>query len=175
MNRLYLNPLFHIGLVLRLVIIIYMAQDAMTIWYIPFLEVSTDSLTFDPWSTWIAGGGVIDAFPYGYAMWLVLLPMTLITKLSNLPLSYGYELTLLMADFSLLYILDKLLPKRQHLLLIAYWLSPIVIFACYALGYNDIIPALLLTLSIFFIRQTKLKLAGVLCAAAISATVGSFS
>ena len=169
MNKLYLNPLFHIGLVLRLVIIIYMAQDAMTIWYIPFLEVSTDSLTFDPWSTWIAGGGVIDAFPYGYAMWLVLLPMTLITKLSNLPLSYGYELTLLMADFSLLYTLDKLLPKRQHLLLITYWLSPIVIFACYALGYNDIIPALLLTLSIFFIRQTKLKLAGVLCAAAISA------
>jgi len=146
-----------------------MVPDAVTIWYIPFLEVTTDSLTFDPWSTWMDGKNMIQAFPYGYAMWLVLLPMTLITKLSGIPLNYGYEMTLLLADFSLLYTLDKLLPNRQRLLLIAYWLSPIVILACYVLGYNDVIPALLLTLSIFFIRQTKLKVAGVLCAAAISA------
>ena len=169
MNRLYINPLFLIGLFLRLLLITFMVPDAVTIWYIPFLEVTTDSLTFDPWSTWMDGKNMIQAFPYGYAMWLVLLPMTLITKLSGIPLNYGYEMTLLLADFSLLYTLDKLLPNRQRLLLIAYWLSPIVIFACYVLGYNDVIPALLLTLSIFFIRQTKLKLAGVLCAAAISA------
>jgi len=169
MNKLCLNPLFLIGLVLRLVLIVNMAPDAVTVWYVPFLEASTDKLTFDPWSTWLAGGGVIDAFPYGYAMWMFLLPMTLITKLSGLPLSYGYELTLLLADFGLLYTLDKLLPKRQRLLLLAYWLSPIIIFSCYLLGYNDIIPALLLTISIFFIRRTKLKLAGFFCAAAISA------
>ena len=169
MNRLYLNPLFLIGVVLRVLLIIYMAPDAVTIWYIPFLEVTTDTLTFDPWSTWMDSKNMIEAFPYGYAMWLVLLPMTLITKLSGIPMSYGYELTLFLADFSLLYILDKLLPNRHRLLLIAYWMSPIVILACYVLGYNDVVPVLLLTLSIFFIRQSKLKLAGVLCAAAISA------
>jgi uridine kinase len=168
MKKLCLNPFFLAGAFIRLLFIAFMAPEAVTLWYIPFLEITSDTLTLDPWSTWIASGGTSDAFPYGYAMWLVLLPMTLITKFSGIPLSYGYELTLLIADFSLLYTLDKLLPKRQRLLLIVYWLSPIVIFACYALGYNDIIPALLLTLSIFFIRRTKLKLAGVFCAAAIS-------
>jgi uridine kinase len=169
MDRLYLNPLFLIGVVMRLVLIIYVVPDAVTIWYVPFLEASINSLSFDPWSTWMDGEKMIDAFPYGYAMWLVLLPMTVITKLSSLPLSYGYELTLLFADFGLFYTLDKLLPKRQRLLLIAYWLSPIVIFSCYALGYNDVIPALLLTISILLIRRTKLKLAGLLFAVSVSA------
>ena len=169
MNKLYLNPLFLFGLVLKLVLIAGMAPLAVQLWYSPFMAVSTASLTLDPWSTWLADGETIEAFPYGYAMWLVLLPMTLITKLSGVPLRYGYEITLLLADFSLLYILNKLLPGRERLLLLAYWLSPIVIFASYILGYNDVIPSLLLTLSIFFIRQIELKLAGIFFAAAISA------
>jgi uridine kinase len=169
MNKLYLNPLFLFGLVLKLVLIAGMTPTAVQLWYSPFMAVSTASLTLDPWSTWLAGGETIEAFPYGYAMWLVLLPMTLITKLSGLPLRYGYEITLLFADFSLLYILNKLLPGRQRLLLLAYWLSPIVIFSSYILGYNDVIPSSLLTLSIFFIRRNELKLAGIFFAAAISA------
>jgi uridine kinase len=55
------------------------------------------------------------------------------------------------------------------LLLLAYWLSPIIILASYGLGLNDLIPALLLCLSIVFVRQVELKLAGALLAAAISA------
>jgi uridine kinase len=65
--------------------------------------------------------------------------------------------------------LRQLLPDRQRLLLLAYWLSPIIILASYGLGLNDLIPALLLCLSIFFVQQVKLKLAGALLVAAISA------
>jgi len=169
MKKLIINPLFLIGLALRLVLILGMAPIAVAVWYVPFLTVSTANLTLDPWATWAAGGGSIAAFPYGYAMWLAFLPMTLVAKLTNLPVQYCYALTLLAADYCLLYTLHKLLPGRQRLLLLAYWLSPIVIFACYGLGYNDVIPALLLTVSIFFIRRTDLKLSGALFAAAISA------
>ncbi len=109
------------------------------------------------------------AFPYGYAMWVVFLPMTLVAKLTGLPLLYAYHLTILAADFCLLLTLRRLLPDRQRLLLIAYWLSPIVILASYGLGLNDLIPALLLCLSIVFVRQVELKLAGALLAAALSA------
>ncbi len=169
MKRLYLQPMFLIGLLLRLALIAGMAPASVSVWYVPFLDISTSILTLDPWATWLASGETLVAFPYGYAMWLAFLPVTLMAKLTGLPLQYGYGLTLLIADLCLLYTLNKLLPGRQRLLLLAYWLSPIVILASYALGLNDVIPALLLTLSIFFVRRVELKLAGVLCVAAISA------
>ena len=169
MKKIVLHPMFIIGLAVRLVLIVCIAPVAVTEWYAPFLDFSTSVLTADPWSTWIARGETSVAFPYGYAMWVAFLPMTLVAKLIGLPLLYAYQLTILFADFCLLLTLCRLLPDRQRLLLLAYWLSPIVILASYGLGLNDLIPALLLCLSIVFVRQIDLKLAGALMAAAISA------
>lgn len=169
MKKMFLHPMFMIGLAVRLVLIVCMAPLAVTQWYAPFLDVSTSVLTADPWSTWIARGGAPVAFPYGYAMWVAFIPMTLVAKLTGLPLLYAYHLTILAADFCLLLTLRRILPDRQRLLLLAYWLSPIIILASYGLGLNDLIPALLLCLSIVFVRQVEHKLAGALLAAAISA------
>ncbi|QTN98417.1 hypothetical protein J8E27_09205 [Brucella sp. 458] len=169
MKKLFLHPMFMTGLAVRLVLIVCMAPLAVMEWYVPFLDVSTSILTLDPWSAWIASGGNPIAFPYGVAMWVAFIPLTLIAKLTGLPSLYAYYVTLLMADFSLLLTLNRLLPDRQRLLLLTYWLSPIVILASYGLGLNDLIPALLLFLSILFIRQVKFELAGACAAAAISA------
>ncbi len=169
MKKMLLHPMFIVGLAVRLVLIVCMAPLAITEWYAPFLDVSTSVVTADPWSTWIESGGTTSAFPYGYVMWVAFLPMTLVAKLAGLPLLYAYHLTILVADFCMLLTLRQLLPDRQRLLLLAYWLSPIVILASYGLGLNDLIPALLLCLSIFFVQQVKLKLAGALLVAAISA------
>ena len=168
-KQLAFNPIFLIGLALRLILIVSITPFAVEAWYVPFLSFESTIFTLDPWTSWLDAGGSIAAFPYGYVMWLAFSPIIFISKLIGLPLHYGYELTLIIADLCLLFILNKLLPNRQRLLLLSYWLSPIIIFACYGLGYNDVIPALLLTLSIFFIKRIKLKLAGVIFAAAISA------
>lgn len=169
MKKMLLHPMFMTGLAVRLVLIVCMTPIAVTQWYAPFLDVSTSVLTLDPWSAWIDRAGATVAYPYGYAMWLAFLPMTLVAKVIGLPLLYANQLTILVADFFLLLTLRRLLPDRQRLLLLAYWLSPIVILASYGLGLNDLIPALLLCLSIVFVRQIRLKLAGTLLAAAISA------
>lgn len=169
MKKMLLQPMFMTGLAVRLVLIVCMTPVAVTQWYAPFLNVSTSVLTLDPWSAWIASEGAPVAFPYGYAMWVAFLPMTLVAKLIGLPLLYAYQLTIIVADFCLLLTLRRLLPDRQRLLLLAYWLSPIVILASYGLGLNDLIPALLLCLSIVFLRQIRFELAGALLAAAISA------
>ncbi|MDN0076833.1 hypothetical protein QU481_18460 [Crenobacter sp. SG2303] len=169
MKKLLIHPFFTMGLAIRLALIVGMAPLAVTDWYGPFLDMSTSALTLDPWSAWVAHGGDPVAFPYGYAMWLTFLPLTLISKIIGLPLLYAYDLTILAADFSLLLILHQLLPNRQRLLLLTYWLSPIIIIASYGLGLNDLIPALLLVLSMLFVRRVKLTLAGVLLASAISA------
>jgi len=169
MKKLCQHPFFFLGLLIRLALIIGMAPLAVSKWYVPFLDTSISSLTLDPWSKWLAEGGTPASFPYGYAMWLSFLPNTILTKLIGLPLQYGYELTLLAFDFCLLITLHYFLPGRHRLLLAVYWLSPIVILASYVLGLNDLVPALLLTLSMFFIRRVDLKTAGIFCAAAISA------
>jgi len=169
MMKMLLHPMFMAGLAVRLVLIVCMTPLAVTQWYAPFLDVSTSVLTLDPWSAWIAGGGTPVAFPYGYAMWVAFLPMTLVAKVVGLPLLYAHQLTLLIADFCLLLTLRRLLSDQQRLLLLVYWLSPIIILASYGLGFNDLIPALLLCLSIVLVREIRLKLAGALLAAAISA------
>ena len=169
MKKMLLNPLFVIGLAVRLILIICMAPFAVTQWYAPFLDISTSVLTMDPWSVWTAMEGSPVAFPYGYAMWLAFLPLALLAKFIGLPPLYAYQLTILVADFCLLLTLRWLLPDRQRLLLLVYWLSPIIILASYALGLNDLIPALLLCLSIAFVRKYDLKFAGAFLAAAISA------
>lgn len=169
MRKMLVNPMFLTGLGLRLLLIVFLAPLAITDWYAPFLDVSIRSFAIDPWSEWIAKGGSTVAFPYGYAMWMTFLPLTLIAKLMGMPLLYAYYLTLLSADFGLLLTLDRLLPDRRRLLLGAYWLSPIVILASYGLGLNDVIPALLLFISIVFVRKVQLQWAGALIAAAISA------
>lgn len=169
MKNVWLHPLFIVGVAIRLALIVMLAPLAVADWYVPFMDASVSSLSLDPWSAWMAGSGPAVAFPYGYAMWLIFLPAAVAAKLTGTPLEYGYGLTLMVADFCLLITLHYLIPGRQRLLLAAYWLSPIVILATYALGLNDLVPALLLTLSLLFVRRTSLALAGALCAAAISA------
>lgn len=169
MKKLYTHPLFSVGLGIRLTLIFTVLPAAVTGWYVPFLDAGTAQLTLDPWSAWLGQGGTPAAFPYGYAMWLAFLPMTLFCKLLGLPLHFGYAFTLLAADLGLLTVLGKLLPGRERLLLAAYWLSPIVLIASYVQGFNDLVPVLLLVLSLYFTRQLKLFLAGAFCVLAISA------
>jgi uridine kinase len=170
MNRILTQPLFLIGLVIRLGMILLLLPKATNLWYAPFMDITTAQFTIDPWDTYLKhAGALVAAFPYGYLMWLAFLPLTLLCKLAGISVAYGYGITLVAADLSLLIVLNKMLPNREHLLLAIYWLSPIVLLSTYWLGLNDLIPVLLLSLALYFTKQLRLLLAGLFCAAAISA------
>jgi uridine kinase len=119
---------------------------------------------------WLSQDGFLVAFPYGYAMWLAFLPMSIICKTLSLPFYFGYGFTLVVADIALLIVLEKLLllGKKQNILTV-YWLSPIVLIASYVFGYNDLVPVLLLVLSIYLTQQLKLFAAGFVLILAVSA------
>ncbi|MDN0118622.1 uridine kinase [Yersinia frederiksenii] len=169
MKKILLNPLFILGLVIRFGLVFLIQPEPVIEWYVPFLDISTTTLSLDPWSTWLAAGGNPIAFPYGYVMWLTFLPLTLLCKLLSLPLIYGYGLTLIIVDFSILQVLRKIIISRDKLLLIVYWLSPIVIVASYLMGFNDLIPVLFLSLALYYIKKSNLLFCGIACIAAISA------
>lgn len=169
MKKFFLNPLFLLGLAIRVLLVWTVLPTPVYQWYLPFLEASVSQLTLDPWGVWLAQGGTPAAFPYGYVMWFAFLPLTLLCKLVGLPLLAGYGTTIIAADLGLMLLLRRLVNTSDRLLLATYWLSPIVLVATYVFGFNDLIPVLLLTLSLYFVRIARLSWAGIACIAAISA------
>lgn len=169
MKKLLNSPLFLGGLALRLALLLFVLPQAASIWYVPFLEATTRQFTLDPWHAFMISGGSDAAFPYGYVMWLAFLPLTWLCNLLGIGAYPAYGLTLLATDLILLLTLHKLFQPGTRVVLLGYWLSPIVLFATYWLGYNDLIPVSLLVAALYFMRKLKPIHAGVLCGAAVSA------
>ena len=168
--KIFKDPLFFAGLLLRIALI-PIAQHSTPVadWYAPFLQAGTSSI-LDPWTGWISSGNPIIAFPYGYAMWIILLPGTLVCKLLNISVGFGYCASLLAIDLGMLFALNRLLlTNNSRRLLIAYWLSPILLISTYVLGLNDLIPICILVLALYAIQQRCFAWAGCLLAIAISA------
>ena len=169
MSGLTKSPVFWLGIFIRCILLATMHPVDTNKWFAPFLELTGGLSSLDPWGLWLRHGGDPAAFPYGYAMWIFFLPLTILCKVLRLPVVIGYSVTLIFADIGLLQILQKMLPGKDRLLLLTYWLSPIVLLATYCFGFNDLIPVLLLATSLFYTRKYKLCFAGFFCAAAISA------
>ncbi|MDG1164301.1 MAG: hypothetical protein P8N61_02900 [Porticoccaceae bacterium] len=169
MKDVFQSPFFYFGLVIKIFIIMVVSPAAVTDWYGPFLDNSIVSFGLDPWLSWLENSGSLRAFPYGYSMWLTFLPLTILSKAVGLPIEYGYQLTLLICDFGLLCVLNRMLADRTRLVLFAYWLSPVVIVVSFGLGLNDVVPALYLMLSILCLNRQRLKFTGIFFALAVSA------
>lgn len=149
------HPLFWFGFFLRFLVIDGFAPAAIYDWYVPFLDKSMVTMSIDPWGDWLNAGGRSDAFPYGYIMWFAFIPALFATGFLGVPSEFAYVATILLADVGLLVTLLKLVPRKLNLVFGVYWLSPVVIFTSYALGFNDLIPASLLLLAIIFLRQNQ--------------------
>lgn len=168
MKELFKSPLFYLGLALRFILILLISPEAVSDFYAPFLKHSLMSGSLDPWSSWLLNEGNFLAFPYGYCMWLTFLPLIFLGEMFGIPVEYCYSLTLLICDFALLSVLNRIIENRQQLILFGYWLSPVVLLATYGLGLNDIIPALYLMIGILFLKLQRILLAGIFFAIAVS-------
>ena len=163
------HPLFLLGLATRLILIAVVAPQATTAWYAPFLQHSVAHWTLDPWAAFLADGGSERAFPYGLAMWVAMLPLSVLAQTFGIPVLFCYATTLLLFDIALLCVLRRLLVVADRVLLILYWCSPIALFATYWLGLNDIVPITLLCVALLALRSLHMGRAGVICGVAIAA------
>ncbi|MCH9853155.1 MAG: uridine kinase [Alphaproteobacteria bacterium] len=184
------HPLFLIGLGCKIILVLFLfpilANNNINIinqiatqnsvwpisdWYVPFLELASQNINalLNPWQAWLGAGETLRAFPYGYAMWFFLLPLHLIFTLLSLSSLSAYGFTIILADLLLLLLFLQLLPNRKTLLLAIYWLSPIMIIASYILGFNDVIPIMMLSAALYCIKKNDYFLSGLLIVTAISA------
>lgn len=168
-NKKTIISLFIIGLVIKLFFILFLSPDLPIRLYLPFLEASTSSFSLDPWSTWLRQNGDITAFPYGYIMWLTLIPFHLITDILEIEPLYGYTLALIISDIFILYLIVVFIGYKYKKAIIYYWLSPVLIFTVYAMGFNDTIPILFLLFSIVLLKKHYYFYSGSLYIVAVSA------
>ena len=168
------SPAFLFGLLIRLVLIVGVIPWTQEFWFIPFLTHIPESETLDIWTEFVASGGSGDAFPYGLVYIVVYAPATIWGQM--LAGAYGAKLglglTILALDVLMLGTLRKLAPTRLHdRLTWLYWLSPITLYIGYWHGHLDILPTLLLTLSLLCLKQARLDLSAIWLALAVASKI----
>ena len=168
------DPLFQLGLALRIVLVMAVSPATHVQWFVPFLRNAATSGIFTPYSAHFAAQGDPLAFPYGVVMYLVLFPLVAVgTALDTLIgttglAAIGLNLTVLLLDAGLLVLLLLMKETQTRRILVLYWLSPIVLYICYWHGQLDIVPIFLLVLSLYLLFQQQALLSGLVLAAAVS-------
>ena len=162
------NKFFISILLAKLALIVAIYPPSVQNMYYPFLEFSINNFNIDPWTAWLKSGGEPNVFPYGYAMWIALLPAAILSKL-NIDFNYLYGFTLLIIDFSFLFLLNKIYNNKSKYLKIFYWASPIIIFSNYIFGLNDIIAIYFLAICFFYIKKNNFFISGFFLIISISA------
>jgi uridine kinase len=175
LKALWREPLFRIGLLIRLILVLLAVPAVQAKWFVPFLRAALHHPSLDPWSRHLAAGGDVMAFPYGPVMYLIHLPPVLLgaaideqTGLNFFALA-AFGLTILALDIACLSLLVRLLHQSVQRVIGLYWLSPIVLYICYWHGQTDLVPVFFLLACLNAIEQRRFSSAGVGLGFAISA------
>ena len=165
--QIFKHPVFILGILIKIGLISLNHQEDVFMGYINFIDLAMQN-PMSPWQSWYAMNGADSIFPYGFVMLYLFAPFFSLAKWLNFDLSLAYFATLFVFDVVLLFLLLRAFDKNQTLTLILYWLSPVVLFASYYQGFNDLIPTSLMLLSFGCIKKQRFKLAGGFIAFAIT-------
>ncbi|ACT60876.1 nucleoside/nucleotide kinase family protein [Hirschia baltica] len=166
------TPFFTVGLLLRLLLIFVIFPWDHEFWFIPFLTSLPHSESIDFWNSFIADGGSVRAFPYGQVYSVVFAPLTLIgfSVGGEYGAQIGLGLTVLLLDILLLRAIKELLPEKlREKVTLVFWLAPITLYIGYWHGQLDVLPTLLLMLSLVALHRSRLFWSAALLAVAVVA------
>lgn len=169
------HPLFRAGLAAKLALVLLVAPEVQSTWFVPFIQFWIAAPGFDPWTDFLRAGGDPLAFPYGAVMFLAHLPGVLLGTVvdrfagTDLLAGIGFRFSLLAADLTILLVLVRLVDFDLRWLLGLYWLSPIGLYVTYWHGQTDYVPVAFLMLSLLFLKREQAHLAGGAIGGAIAA------
>ena len=161
------DKLFQIGFLIKILLILFITPNITSNLFLPFLKNSIDIFSLDPWQKFLLISENVNSFPYGLSMLIAYFPLSYIGNIFD---SYIYDINLFEIGFKfsslifdyILFVFISLLSKNKSpkILIISYWLSPILIYSTYIHGQLDIVPITLLIISVYFLKTNKFYIAG---------------
>ncbi len=151
-------------LISRLVFCLVFSSIIQMVKFAPFLS-QPDINILDPWSSWVNSDGRVEAFPYGIVMFLFFIPGLLVHELLQF-LSIEVDFSILITStlvviefvmFKLLRVFDDDSRRIWSWMMIS---SPLPIYISYIHGQVDIIPSLIMLISVLFLIKNKWLYAG---------------
>jgi uridine kinase len=146
----------------RSIFVIFFVPSVQNQLFAPFL--GQDHFNFvDPWTSWLDSEGRSDAFPYGPVMYAVFsfIPMILFTFQKVFDTIDVLTVASILITFLLLvvdyYLTKRILRELQDKKWVsnAFLFSPFLLYATYALGLNDLLPALSIFLMGYEITKNR--------------------
>jgi uridine kinase len=174
-SDIFREPLFRIGVVLKVILIIFLLPTIQQEWFVPFIVNWVDSPNMLPWSVHLDNSSDTNTFPYGPIMFLAYLPITAIGSIIDsfaeveYFANFGFRLSLLFADILLLLLLLKTFEGQWKKIIKYYWLSPLMFFITYWHGQTDLIPVVLFMSALMLLKSNQFRTLGVILALAIAA------
>ena len=166
------SRLFWVGVALKVGCALLFGSHFATRWFAPFVYQFVHGHFADPWSAALAHGEPL-AFPYGPGMLVILstswLPalFTSFDPASHLGLLL-LRLPLLAADLVICLVLLRWARTHVHDVIVAYWMSPVVLYATYIHGQLDLVPTALLCAALFLMFAQRVKSAALVFGIALA-------
>jgi uridine kinase len=178
LSNLYLKSFGKIGLasfalvtIVKIILMISFSSGYMRDLFIPFVQHYLTNLD-NPWDFFFSTTVNRDQFPYQSLMLFLLaftcLPLKILGWSNPFFINFFMKLPILLSDISITVMLSRMFPTRLSMIFWCYYLSPIVLYACYLHSQLDLIPTAIFFGAIYFLRQHKWIKAAVLTGLSIA-------
>lgn len=150
------NLFFAAGIVLvlavKLILMSLFSSDYQDMMFMPFVDCFLSGR--NPYEYYLKNN-LVSSFPYPPLMLLIesMFGAVALSADNLLIRRLVFKLPLLIFDFIGLYYLSKICYFRRKYILLLYFCSPIILYASYMHGQLDIIPTVLLIMSVYYLTR----------------------
>ena len=147
--------LFFSAFLIKFIFLALFSSNYQNQLFIPFVKHFLTILD-NPWEYFYQIKSLID-FPYHpfmlYLLSFFYLPIHLFNVKSIVLQNLLFKMPLFISDIIVTFILFKMFPYKKYLVLIFYTLSPIIFYSSFIHSQLDLIPTMLLFLSIYLLQK----------------------
>jgi len=160
------------ALLIRLTFLAVSTGGFARVYYFDFLD--SFEFSIDPWTHWIDSGGRSDAFPYGLALFVLLVLVHLVSTVISSFIGFEsfvitYALTLIASDLLTAKILRDHSATKASLI---YLFSPLVIYVNFIYLQTDALIGLFMLITSVFLVHRRTRIAGVFLGLAVGSKFG---
>jgi len=177
-QRQHILAFFVVATILKIGLMVVFSSGYQRDLFNPFIEQFLKSFE-NPWDYFLANSVQRDWFPYQpimlYVLTLSCLPLKLIGWNNAFAVNFFMKLPTLCSDIAIAWMLFKMFPSRAPAIFWYYFMSPIVIYACYMHSQLDLIPTAMLFATVYLLQKGKLAGAAIMAGLALATKASIFA